>query len=69
MISMVCEAAGKAAAEFAGTGVLTYYWAIRLLKLHSRCNGRPGIYGSNQFVCDCICHTPEGQAKAEMASH
>ncbi len=59
MISMACEAATK---ESSRVGRLIDKAEITLAapkiqKAHARCQGAPG---RGHFVCDCICHKPQG---------
>lgn len=74
--SPICQAASKAAtkylidvkafkARYGRDPVLVSEVGTtpaRLQRAHSRCNGKPGIKGPNSFVCDCICHQPQGAA-------
>ena len=54
MISMTCEAAAKAATAIQDDRNSPG----KIQAAHARCQGAPG---RGAFVCDCICHKPQGK--------
>lgn len=57
MISIPCEAAIKTSVKGYVDQPEVAHLTKLILKAHSKCQGAPG---RGPFVCDCICHKPQG---------